>query len=73
MLRLDGVAAGYGAVRVLDGVTLEARTGEITCIMGRNGAGKSTLVKTVMGLVTPTAGTITLDGVAHPRFMRIGD
>ena len=64
MLRLDGVAAGYGAVRVLDGVTLEARTGEITCIMGRNGAGKSTLVKTVMGLVTPTAGTITLDGVA---------
>lgn len=64
MLRLEGVASGYGPVRVLDGVTLEARAGEITCIMGRNGAGKSTLVKTVMGLVPATAGTITLDGVA---------
>jgi branched-chain amino acid transport system ATP-binding protein len=64
MLRLEGVASGYGPVRVLDGVTLEARAGEITCIMGRNGAGKSTLVKTVMGLVPATAGAITLDGVA---------
>jgi branched-chain amino acid transport system ATP-binding protein len=64
MLRLDGVAAGYGAVRVLEGVSLTAQAGEITCIMGRNGAGKSTLIKTIMGLVPATAGTITLDGVA---------
>ena len=64
MLRLDGVAAGYGAVRVLEGVSLTAEPGQITCIMGRNGAGKSTLIKAVMGLVPPTAGTITLDGVA---------
>lgn len=64
MLRLDGVSSGYGPIHVLDGVTLQARQGEITCIMGRNGAGKSTLVKTIMGLVPATAGTITLDGVA---------
>lgn len=64
MLRLDGVAAGYGAVRVLDGVSLTAKPGQITCIMGRNGAGKSTLIKAIMGLVPPSAGTITLDGVA---------
>jgi branched-chain amino acid transport system ATP-binding protein len=64
MLRLDGVAAGYGAVRVLEGVSLIAEPGQITCIMGRNGAGKSTLIKTIMGLVPATAGTITLDGVA---------
>ena len=62
MLRLDGVDAGYGPVQVLRGVSVEARAGEVTCIMGRNGAGKSTLLKCVMGLVPASAGKIVLDG-----------
>jgi len=64
MLKLDGLSAGYGPVAVLSDLSLEARAGEITCIMGRNGAGKSTLMKCIMGLVTARSGTITLDGTA---------
>jgi len=64
MLRLEGVFAGYGPVSVLSDLTLEAKAGEITCIMGRNGAGKSTLMKCIMGLVPAREGRVTLDGVA---------
>jgi branched-chain amino acid transport system ATP-binding protein len=64
MLKLDGLSAGYGPVAVLSDLSLEARAGEITCIMGRNGAGKSTLMKCIMGLVPARSGTITLDGTA---------
>ncbi|OYX41364.1 MAG: ABC transporter ATP-binding protein [Rhodobacterales bacterium 32-67-9] len=62
MLRLDGIDAGYGAVRVLRGLTLSVAAGEVLCVMGRNGAGKSTMLKTIMGQVRATAGTIDLDG-----------
>ena len=61
MLRLEGVSAGYGAVNVLRDVSLEARGGEVTCIMGRNGAGKTTLMRAIMGLVR-RAGRVMLDG-----------
>ena len=64
MLKLDGISAGYGPVAVLRDLTLDARAGEITCIMGRNGAGKSTLMKCIMGLVPARTGSITLDGTA---------
>ncbi len=64
MLKLDGLSAGYGPVAVLSDLSLEARAGEITCIMGRNGAGKSTLMKCIMGLVPARSGTVTLDGTA---------
>jgi branched-chain amino acid transport system ATP-binding protein len=64
MLKLDGLSAGYGPVAVLSDLSLEARAGEITCIMGRNGAGKSTLMKCIMGLVPARSGTIMLDGTA---------
>ncbi|MCV2866035.1 ABC transporter ATP-binding protein [Albidovulum sediminicola] len=63
MLTLTGIDAGYGAVQVLRGLTLEARSGEVLCVMGRNGAGKSTMLKTIMGLVPASAGSIVLDGV----------
>ena len=68
MLRLDGVEAAYGPSRVLHGVTLEAREGEVVSLLGRNGAGKSTTLKAVVGLVEVTGGSITLDGQAlHGR------
>src|SRR6266498_778795 len=64
MLRLDGVEAAYGPSRVLHGVTLEAREGEVVSLLGRNGAGKSTTLKAIMGLVQVTGGSISLDGQA---------
>lgn len=62
MLELRDVHAAYGRVKVLHGVTLTARAGEILCLLGRNGAGKTTVMKAIMGLVPLSAGTITLDG-----------
>lgn len=60
ILRLEGVHAGYGAARVITGVDLEIRRGEIVCLVGANAAGKSTLLKAVAGVVRPTEGSIYL-------------
>lgn len=62
MLRLEGIDGGYGAVQVLRGASLEARGGEVTCLMGRNGAGKTTMLRAIMGQVRVTAGQVLLDG-----------
>jgi branched-chain amino acid transport system ATP-binding protein len=62
MLALEGVEAAYGLSRVLHGVTLEAREGEVVSLLGRNGAGKSTALKAIVGLVEVTGGSIRLDG-----------
>ena len=62
MLALKGVEAAYGLSRVLHGVTLEAREGEVVSLLGRNGAGKSTTLKAIVGLVDVTGGSISLDG-----------
>ncbi len=64
MLRLQGVAAQYGAVRALHGVTLEVPRGAMVALLGANGAGKSTTLKVISGMVRPTAGTMELDGRA---------
>ena len=66
-LSLAGVSAAYGAVRVLDDVTLEVKSGETVALLGTNGNGKSTLIKCVMGIVRPTAGRITaeIEGKTH--------
>ena len=55
------VDAGYGAVRVLHGVSLEVREGETVALLGTNGNGKSTLIKCIMGMVAPDAGEIFLE------------
>ena len=55
------VEAGYGAVRVLHGVSIEVRQGETVALLGTNGNGKSTLIKCIMGLVSPDAGEIFLE------------
>ena len=66
-LRVEGLAAGYGAVQVLHGVSLEVRDGETVTLLGANGNGKSTLMKCIMGIVAPRAGRIvaTVDGREH--------
>ena len=66
-LTIDGLSAGYGAVRALENVTLGVRDGETVVLLGTNGNGKSTLMKCLMGLVRPTSGCIslTIDGTAH--------
>jgi branched-chain amino acid transport system ATP-binding protein len=60
-LVLRGVEAGYGAVRVLHGVSLEVNEAETVCLLGTNGNGKSTLIKCVMGIVRPESGEIFLE------------
>jgi branched-chain amino acid transport system ATP-binding protein len=58
---VQGVDAGYGAVRVLHGVSIEVREGETVALLGTNGNGKSTLIKCIMGMVQPDAGEIFLE------------
>ncbi len=66
-LSVRGVDASYGAVRALQGVSVEVRDGETVALLGTNGNGKSTLMKCVMGIVRPTRGEIVLamDGATH--------
>jgi branched-chain amino acid transport system ATP-binding protein len=76
-LTVTGLQAGYGDVRVLWDVSLTAAAGELVCIIGSNGAGKTTLMRCLSGLLTPTAGSIVIDGNAMTRatpadFVRAG-
>jgi Cu-processing system ATP-binding protein len=70
VIRIRGLCKRYGEVAALDGLSLEARAGEIVALIGPNGAGKSTCLKTLVGLVRPDAGELEVDGVdlrARPR------
>jgi branched-chain amino acid transport system ATP-binding protein len=62
MLRLEGVSAGYGRAPVLSGVSVEVGRGDFVCLVGANGAGKTTTLKTISGLLRPSAGRILFDG-----------
>jgi branched-chain amino acid transport system ATP-binding protein len=62
LVRLDGIHTYYGKSHILHGVSLEVSAGEVVGLLGRNGVGKSTTLKTLMGLVHPTEGTVTLEG-----------
>jgi len=66
-LTIAGINAAYGAVRVIDGASLKVGDGETVALLGTNGNGKSTLMKCIMGMVRPSAGTITaeIDGIHH--------
>ena len=57
----QGIEAGYGAVRVLHGLSIRVEEGEGVVLLGSNGNGKSTLIKCIMGIVRPTAGAIYLE------------
>jgi len=72
VIRILHLETGYGKIRVLRGVSLEIEKGEIVTLIGANGAGKSTLMKTICGILSPSAGTIEFEGVRidrqSPRF-----
>ena len=66
-IRVENLCAGYGAVQVLDRISLEVNDGETVALLGTNGNGKSTVMKCIMGMVVPGAGRITavIDGAEH--------
>lgn len=62
-LRLDNVSTHYGPILVLRNMNIEIFPGEIVCLLGGNASGKTTTLRTIVGMVAPTEGKITLDGV----------
>ncbi len=62
MLKLEGINTSYGPSHVLYDVALEVNKGEIVALLGANAAGKTTTMKTIMGLVRPTSGSVTFEG-----------
>ena len=62
MLAIKSLNAHYGASHILQGVDLEVPEGRIIALLGRNGVGKSTTLRTVMGLVPPSGGSVELNG-----------
>lgn len=77
MLQLEGVRAGYGGGTVLEGIDMTVHAGEVVALLGRNGVGKPTALRTITGVLHPTAGRILLDGTdvsaARPdRINRLG-
>lgn len=67
MLKILNLRAGYGSIQVLRGVSLEIEEGEVVTLIGANGAGKSTLMKTLCGILSPSAGTIEYEGIRINR------
>jgi iron complex transport system ATP-binding protein len=61
-IRTESLVSGYGSTTVVDGVDLEIPAGRISVIVGANACGKSTLLKTISRLLTPTGGSVLLDG-----------
>ncbi len=61
MLKIENLDSYYGESRVINGLSLQAERGKITCLIGRNGVGKSTTLKSIMGLVKTPTGKILLN------------
>jgi branched-chain amino acid transport system ATP-binding protein len=61
MLRVENLLAGYGGTRVLFGVSLAVRAGEVLGLLGRNGMGKTTTVASITGMLRPTGGTVLFE------------
>jgi len=62
MLEVEGLAAGYGLTRVLEGLSLHVGPGEVVAVLGSNGAGKTTLNMVLSGLLRPRAGRVVFEG-----------
>ena len=73
MLKIESLDVSIKSVRILRGVNLRLDRGQLVGLIGRNGAGKTTLMRAIMGILTPTAGSITFDGASLqgvPSFRR---
>lgn len=62
LLEIQNVSSGYGEVQILWDVSLKLEPGKLTALVGSNGVGKTTLLRTVMGLIKPWQGSISVDG-----------
>ncbi len=62
MLTIEGLDVSIKSVRILRGVALELPPGRLAGLIGRNGAGKTTLMRTIVGALSPAAGSLTFDG-----------
>jgi urea transport system ATP-binding protein len=62
MLTVDSINLHYGAAQALKSVSLTAREGEVTCVLGRNGVGKTSLMRAIVGHQPVSAGTVALNG-----------
>jgi phospholipid/cholesterol/gamma-HCH transport system ATP-binding protein len=62
VIRLERVSKAFGALRVLDDVTLAIAAGSCCCVLGRSGTGKSVMLKHIVGLMTPDAGQVIVEG-----------
>ena len=63
MLQIRDLNVHYGAIHALHGVSLSVEKGQIVTLIGSNGAGKSTTLRTISGLLRPTSGSITFEGI----------
>ncbi len=62
MIEISGLTKTFGRTRAVDDLTFSVAAGRVTGFLGPNGAGKTTTLRCLLGLVTPTAGTATVDG-----------
>jgi branched-chain amino acid transport system ATP-binding protein len=62
LLEVLGLHAGYGQINVLQGIDIRVEAGSVLAIIGSNGAGKTTLMRTISGLLPPSAGRVTFEG-----------
>src|SRR3954466_6539032 len=62
LLQLKNVNTHYGPIHILQDVCLEIYPGEMVCLLGGNACGKSTTLKTILGIVRPTTGSVIFDG-----------
>ncbi len=62
MLNVNDLTLHYGHSKILNGISMTAQTGEITCVMGPNGVGKTSLIKAISGTHPRSGGTVALDG-----------
>jgi ABC-2 type transport system ATP-binding protein len=70
---VENVSKTFGEIKALDGVTLRVKQGEIYGLLGPNGAGKTTLIRTFVGLVEPSGGTVTVLGRRMPNVGVLGN
>ena len=77
MLEIDAIDVHYGPVQALFGVSLRVEAGEMVALLGANGAGKTTTLRTISGLISPTKGSVRIEGkniagVPAQKVVRLG-